>query len=493
MSKHLVVFAAILFLCSSLSAQEQTSEKRTETNQSEVLLADFEESLPEGFKTTDAEAKLESNEQESFAGKGYLKVTIPAGRKEPAHLFFKLPKGINISTCYSLVVSIKTSPRAEAWKLRWYALDEKDKPIFQRVFTFDGGHIWTRMDFPLPLWRWGNLVGDWSEVRSFSLDVETGDGELCLDDLKLTLGKRGEKSALPPDDWLISIAFPEKSRVLLSNGFLLATDAVEQVSEEDFKNLLEKLRPIRDWVRAIFKKASRPFGGDYPVSLLIFRQQSDFETFYKRLGLIWRATINPPKAGGYTVNDISASTYNEKLGINRPVFFHEVVHAVVTREIRTPPGYPRYSWLQEGIANYLQLCLHPESLKREDLIKNFLVPISKEGKTFFKPLEQLLTKPISMSNYAQLATLIGFLVEKHPDYLDSIALNLADGKEIADILKELGTSFDKLEEEWFSWGKKTFAPDSKPPAGEGSFFPVPEQWKDYKKPTPKDETKPEEN
>ncbi|MCX7702684.1 MAG: hypothetical protein N2234_01075 [Planctomycetota bacterium] len=453
-----------------------------------IILADFEGSLPKNFKATGVETKHETDEKEAAVEEGFLKVIVPKERKEMPSLRLELPEELDLSYYHSLSLYIKAAPKSEPWRFRFLALDEKERPIFQRVFTVDTGPVWTRLDLPFPLWRWGNnQLGDWSEVRTLSLEVENGEGEFFLDEIILFAGKNKGKSAFLSSNLLLLIAFQSKKpRFLMKDGFLIATDAVEKFSDEDLRKILDKVSPIRDWLKAVFKKSCRPFGKENPVSLLIFEQQSDFEQFYKRLGLIWRASIEPPKAGGYTVQDISASTYNEKIGVERPVYFHELVHAVIARELRIIVGHPRFSWLQEGIANYLQICLYPESIKRETYITNFSKPISKDGKTFFKPLEQLLTKPISINNYAQLASLIAFLLEKHPDYLDSIASNLVDGKEIPQILSELGTSFEKLEEEWMEWGKQAFSPNSKPSDGEERIFPVPEQWKAPTVPTQKE-------
>ncbi|MFH0887800.1 MAG: hypothetical protein V1871_01155 [Planctomycetota bacterium] len=501
---------AIFFLFSILSCEQKKQKptlpeavegkpseviipKAVEDKPSEIVLADFEKSLPEGFKAVNVEAGLECSQEESVIGRRFLKVFVPLERKSVSQLSFKLSKTVDLSDYYSLALSVLATPKSEAWKFRWYAVDEKGKQLFQRVFTLDKDSIWTSLDFPLYLWRWdNNYAGDWAEVTTFVLNIEKGESELYIDDIKLTRATHNMS-------WLASFAFPAgKNRILLEDGFLLATDAFEELSDDDLKTLLEKVRPIRAWIHSIFKKASRPFGGDSPVSLLIFRNTDDFQEFYKKLGLAWGVNINPPKAGGYTVQDIAASTYNEKLGINRPVYFHELVHALVARELRILPGNPRYNWLQEGIANYLQVCLYPESLRQESFINNFSKPISRDGKSFFKPLEHLLTKPISMDNYAQLASFVLFLVERHPDYLDHIGLNLADGKEISQVLSDLGTSFDKLEEEYIFWGKQTFVPDSEHPlnadpseqagrmeggqaAGKDTAFTIPEQWQKSRK------------
>jgi hypothetical protein len=89
----------------------------------------------------------------------------------------------------------------------------------------------------------------------------------------------------------------------------------------------------------------------------------------------------------------------------------------------------------------------------------------------------LLVGRVSTRNYLQLATLVAFLVDEHVDWLDKIALGLADGHELSEILDDIGTSFQELQAEWLAWGKRVFAPQSEPPAGPGTHFPVPPHWK----------------
>ena len=51
-------------------------------------------------------------------------------------------------------------------------------------------------------------------------------------------------------------------------------------------------------------------------------------------------------------------------GVRRPVYVHESTHAVVARDLRLLTGNAKHSPLQEGIATYVQLCLHPDSVDR---------------------------------------------------------------------------------------------------------------------------------
>jgi hypothetical protein len=160
------------------------------------------------------------------------------------------------------------------------------------------------------------------------------------------------------------------------------------------------------------------------------------------------------------------------------VYFHEAVHAMVARRLRLLPGTREHSWLQEGVANFLQLCLYPESLAPQTYPRHFSAPPDGKGKSFFKPIEMLLTGRISTKHYAQLASLVAYMLTRRTDWLRNIALGLSKGKKAEIILSECGTTFKELEEEWFQWGAQRFlgkAGEAK--SFEGHFEP-PLEWKE---------------
>lgn len=475
------------------------------TGEGDLLLGDFETARPESLETLGkVKVSLAKSDLPKQGGKGYLELTPPENyednRRDPdfedPEIIFKLPEGTDVREFRALEAMVASSQCNDSWKIRWLAYDDQGEEIFQRMQEFDGGVIWTRIEWPLSLWRWANTrIGDWADVKKIGMRIEKGEGLFKIDEVKLLKGMRGKKSAMPPVDWMGRIAFKDEYRKIHRNGFFIATDAVDEISDEDLERLYKQVSPIKDWIKATFPTARRPVGGDQPVGLLIFLEPGDYKNFYRKLGTAWRVSIATPRAGGYTVQDISGSSYDEKKGVDRPVYFHELVHCLATRELRILTGRVESSWLQEGLANYLQLCLYPESIKREDIIRNFQATINR--RSFFRPLSELLTRRISGRNYLQLATLTGFLVEKHPEWLDAITKGIADGKPIGEILEGLGTSFDKLQDEWYKWGRKTFSHSVEPPAGPGTHFPVPRQWqKEEDKPDPEkdpeEENKPEE-
>lgn len=407
-----------------------------------------------------------------FGGGGCLAVTPRPGKE--ARVVLDVPEGVNMSHQSALTFHLRLREGVEGARLRWSAVDGESRVIFQRRVLPETSGEWDRIHLPLLLWRWGNdFVGDWSEVRKLVLQVEFDTGTFCLDELRIEPAPR--RSGVPGPEWyLADLAFGRGSRqVLVTDGVMVATDAAE-LSEDDLRDIADRLIRIRMWVRRVFGDACRPIRPGRPTALLIFSREADYRGFFESLGERWLATIRPPDSDGYTVQDISGSTYSEEHGADRPVWFHEGVHCMVTRELRLLTSVPEHSWLHEGLANYLQLCVYPESMDRRHYVRSFRAGVGEE--TLFRPLSDVMTERASSGRYAQVAGLVAFLLEDHPDWVRALATGLAEGTPVEDILEQCGTDFDELQREWLAWGREHFSPDAEPPAGPGTHFALPREF-----------------
>jgi hypothetical protein len=437
-----------------------------------IVVADFETQVPEGTHSGNVQVKIVVDPGAAASGMGCLQIRL-VNSSEDAYVIFPLPtQAAGIDPRSKLVASIRRGESGKPIRMHWFALNADNWVIFQRQFEFDQGVEWAKMEWPLSQWRWGDQrAGDWSDVRSIALRVESEVTDIYLDDI--TLWGESTSDAFR-EEFLRAAAFPgRKSRISVADGFLAGTDATDELSPEDLKAAIADMRRIRDWTKRVFGDSVRPTGDGPPVSLLVFRNRDDYLSFFKRLGERWNVEIVPPRGGGYTVQDISACVWDAAATHGQPVALHESVHAVVSRQLRLLPGAPAHAWLQEGLANYLQLCIHPDSLRPGEYADNFSQPIG--AKTFFRPLGELLGKPVLSRHYAQLASLTAFLIEEKPDWLRQIARGLADGKELSDILRALGTDLPQLERLWFDWGVRTFVRPAGQPRPE-RHFPLPEEW-----------------
>ena len=404
-------------------------------------------------------------------GAGCLVITTPEPMQRVAKVTFALPDAIDLRDMRALQFMLRATPTDTELELRWHACDSDGNELMQRRFSFDGGAVWTRMDLPLALWRWNNtLVGDWSEVRSLKLQVEGRVSEVRIDELHFETGTRGKLSAYPSGELYEEIAFEYRERRAVERGgYRISSDAGEALTDGHVDALAARLTPLPVWLKRVFGDAHRPLN-DQPIPVLIFGTQDDYRDFVKRLGTALRVSIAAPGAGGYAIQDIATSYIDPEVGADRPVFFHEAVHATVARLLRLLPGAALHAWLQEGLANYLQLCLFPESLKLDTYERLF-----KEGigeRTFFKPLGEILADKVEMRHYAQLAAFTCWLVTQKKDWLPKLASGLAAGKSAGDVFNELGTKFEEVQDEWLKWGRAKYKEGEK----RERHFDVPLEW-----------------
>lgn len=472
-------FIALLLacLCPALAAAQQRSPappapRSARAPAGDLVVNDFEAVAAPAVAAAIQPANLTvaASSDGAAEGKSYVRLSPTRPEANVAQLRLPLAAGGNPAGRASFTAAVRAPGATRTIELRWYALDARNRPLFQRRVDLEPGEKWVRLDEPLRTWRWDNRrVGDWDEVTSVTVVVAAPDVErVDLDDVRFTGAADEARNA----DWLLDLAFADRPRETAhADGLLVATDAVDAFAPADLNRLRDDMRRARAWLRRTFGDAARPTDDvAAPAALLIFKNAHDYPQFYERLGRAWRVNIAAPRAQGYTVQDVATSTYDPKLGPRRPVYFHEAVHAIVARDLRLLAGHEPHKPLQEGIANFLQVCAHPQSLPRSAYVKHFARPIDPGGGGFFKALETLFTKPVTTKEYAQLASVIAYLVEREPKLLRDLARGLADGGTATEVIARAGTTWAKLEAAWFAWGQERFrggnpdAPAFAPPA-----------------------------
>ena len=409
-------------------------------------------------------------------GKTYLKAT-PKESNARMSLRWDLPAGTDLSTASALTAAIRAAGARTTLTLRWCALDANDRIIRQRRLDLPTFARMTEANWPLHLWRWGDQrVGGWDEVRAIVLRAEDDVQEIRLADVRLAGGVRGRAGAAPPAGWVTQLAFEgRKTRTVADGPLAAATDAGDDLTDDDLRAMLANMNRVAAWAKRTMPRASRPVADESGATMLIFRRRGDWESFYERLGRQWNVAIPRPTSGGYTVQDIAGSIFDPNAGCDRAVYFHEGVHAVLARQVRLLEAAPTHGWLQEGVANYLQLCQYPASLKGGAYERLFRKDI--DANSFFRPLRELVGARCEGSRYAQLASVIAFLSQEHADWLDRLAAGAADGVPIDVTLRECGVTLDELQSAWLAWGRRHFSatsPASSPAAA--SPFVRPKEW-----------------
>lgn len=463
MSHHF--FWSILLVPSLLIAQTQPAG---------VSVADFESGVAPAVAGAQASASLQTDAPAQ--GKAFLRIERAGDLTAPAGVRLPLPAGANAENH----AGVRAAFRAEAEgpvALRWLALDESGKLLFQRRFTLHPREQWVTIDEPLAAWRWASdRTGDWDEVRTLALRIESSATSVDLDDVRLAGDGATPGAAHPDAETLLKLAFEDApSRHLLRDGIFIATDAVDELSDADLEKLAHRGAAVRAFIRRAFAPVLRPTSEPAPVSLLIFRRREGEQAFHRRLGAYWRADVAPSTSGGYTLQDISTSTYDPRHGADRPVWLHELTHGIVARHLRVISGWPKHRWLQEGLANYVQLVVYPGSLDPRAYAGAFGQPVGANPRGLFRPLDELLEKDVDARGYAQAASLIAYLLERDPETLQALARGVADGQPPRQVLQQRGSSVQKLQDDWHAWGRQRYVEPPEPPK---EHFSSPPELKD---------------
>ena len=439
----------LLLLCIAVA----TAAAQQRSAPADQIVADFDAVSP----SVSVGTGLRLTEIRGDDGDLYLRVTAADGGPAKGTVLFNVPDGLKPSDSAGLAVQVGAAGGRGSVKLRWLALDANNRVILQRRFDFKPDEPLKQASLPWTRWRWGDVTGGGpSEVRRIGFRIEEPADELRLDDLRLT-GRAAPPDAAAADasprEWLRRVAFGERDvRMAEADGLLVATDAPDLLSDADLTGILARMRAGRAMTRRLFGDAVRPVEGSTPPALLVFRRHGGFVAFFESLSTEWNVRVVPPLGGGMTVQNLAASVFDPKQGPQRPVFLHESIHAVVANDVRLLNGNPHHSWLQEGLASYVQLCVYPGAVDRADLAANFARPIKPDGSGFFKPLDRLLDKLVTPPNYAQLATLVAYLVQDKPQWLPVLAKELTAGRTAEQAFAKCGTSLADLQSAWMKWG-----------------------------------------
>ena len=462
-----VLFLLVCTICTACRADVAVTAPVFLPPDAVVATFDKDADLPE-TRLISARA---TRDADAFAGGGSLKIVFHATDPiVPPELRLPLTAGIDSTKCGAIAFQARASPAGDQKEIRIRIglCDGAGRQILQRLIAVPMDEKWNSVDISLDRFRWGKIAGGWNEARSIQVAIESPFSSIWLDEVKL-MPRRADEGT--PGDRLRKLAFADRdARLAEADGLFVATDAAD-LTEADVVRLLGNMRRSRALIRRLFGDAVRPIDSPMPAALLIFKDQPSSAVFWQTMGRQWGARIVPPQSGGYTVQDIATSSYDAKLGNDRPVWLHESVHAVVGHDLRLAPGTAAHSWFQEGLANYIQLCIYPGSLDSGTYPRLFAAGVQDRPQAFFRPLKSVLTERVTSQQYAQLASLIAYLVEAKPEWLPKIAAALADGTSVDKVLAGLGTDFDGLEKDWLAWGRKRFAEPRK-----DGHFGRPAEW-----------------
>jgi len=325
-----------------------------------------------------------------------------------------------------------------AIQMRVIGWDGRGRRGILRRFTLEPGD-WREVLLPLATWReeFWDYVGDFRRVAGLEVRWDEGTGEVTIDDLRLIPGTRDDESCRPTDEARMKLAFPDgKGKVLETEDLRIVTDATRFKGREG-KRLLARLEEVGVLLRERYGVTGET---DQRVNFLVFRKPEDYRAYFPRLGKEFGATIREPTSDGYSALDVVGSTYSAEHGWKRPVYV-------------TSNG----NWVQEALANAVQMSIYPESAARVNFLSRFAA--RRDGVGPFEPLAKLCgTKRPGSKTYAQLATISDYLAERHRDKLEQVWEVVREHDKrvheglLDKIAAALGTTVADLQADWIAWG-----------------------------------------
>ncbi len=327
--------------------------------------------------------------------------------------------------------------------------EEDQKASFWR--RLEVSHVgWQKLVLPLEWFVWSDgRMPRWEKVKF--VGVQLRDPATVTLDTVWT-----EPSAQPRDEFLATesltkLAFPKLDS---SNIRTLETRDVQLVTNAkslELERLATHLGTVAQRLHRELPFLSKPSRG---AVLFVFQERAEYQRFAPRIARQLNSRLDPPEAGGYTLQGISSSWWDEKQGSLRPVYTHEFVHGYLSR---TLPLSTTGDWLQEGLAAHIQLEFHPQE-NLSQLVRDGL-------KSSSTPFAELCSgRPIHTSRYWQAATLWRMLINepryqaKLKDLVERLAA--ANSTDLGPHLEPLwGTNFDKLTSDWRAFCEMQFRRD----------------------------------
>jgi len=327
--------------------------------------------------------------------------------------------------------------------------EEDQKASFWR--RIEVSHVgWQKLVLPLEWFVWSEgRRPHWEKVKLVGVQLRDP-GTVTFDTVWTELSAQLHNEFLATEN-LTKLAFPKLEsstiRTLETRDVQLVTNA----GALEMERLATHLGTVAQRLHRELPFLTEPSRG---AALFIFQERAEYQRFAPRIARQLNSRLDPPEAGGYTLQGVSSSWWDERQGSLRPVYTHEFVHGYLSRAL---PLSTNGDWLQEGLAAHIQLEFHPQ----ENLSQ-----IVRDGlKSASMPLVELCSgRPINTSRYWQAATLWQFFLSE-PRFRSKLKelverLAAANSTNLGPHLEPLWeTDFDKLTTDWRAFCEQRFRPD----------------------------------
>lgn len=301
---------------------------------------------------------------------------------------------------------------------------------------------WRRFELPLRFFGWDATRTPRLD-RVVALVVRFRDAaELVLDGIRVHDRAGGPGAHLALDD-VRRLAFGEPReadgvRALVRPDLEIVTDAAAL----DLAALAARLERA-----AALLEPLAPAGGDprRTPRLIVFAGDEAYRAFAPRVAEAFGRVAASPRSDGFTLLALAHAAGSEAHGSDRPVFVHEFVHSWLECRALLPN---QGEWIQEGLANHVQMELHPQpglaTLMRDALADPAaavpLVELTGGG-------------PIGGARYWQAMALVQALLElpRYADRFGKLVAALRDAGSTAlspHLGPVLATDLEQLERDW---------------------------------------------
>ncbi|GDY08503.1 hypothetical protein LBMAG52_19890 [Planctomycetia bacterium] len=327
--------------------------------------------------------------------------------------------------------------------------EEDQKASFWR--RIEVSHVgWQKLVLPLEWFVWSDgRMPRWEKVKFVGVQLRDP-GVVTLDTVWAEPSAQ-LRDEFPATESLTKLAFPKNDPSNLRTLETRDVQLVTNVKSLELERLATHLGLVSQRLHRELPFLSKPSRG---ALLFVFQERAEYQRFAPRIARQLNSHLDPPEAGGYTLQGISSSWWDEKQGSLRPVYTHEFVHGYLSR---TLPLSTTGDWVQEGLAAHIQLEFHPQ----ENLSQ-----LVREGlKSSSTPFAELCSgRPINTSRYWQAATLWRMFLGQ-PSYQSKLKellerLAAANSTDLGPHLEPLwGTNFDKLTADWRAFCEQQFRRD----------------------------------
>lgn len=314
------------------------------------------------------------------------------------------------------------------------------------------------------------VVGDFRHVARLRVGFDAIDGTppetlppVRFDAIALRHGGAGERSCEPTVAERLAVAFPGGEGVAHAGAHVLVLTDAPALRGDDGRRLVARLDAACALAETTYGLGA---GRGAPAVLHVAADRDGYVACVARHAAHFAVSITPPAADGYTVLRRAFSSYDAAKGWDRPVYVHEVAHALLAeREGLASDG----NWVQEAFATALQARVHPDSVTGP--YARAFGALARREKSPFQPWAAALSdaRP-ALRRYVQLATILDFAAATHRDALPKVWAAFRGAKapfhegKASPLAEGLGTTPEALEAAWLAWGRATWPEAATPPA-----------------------------